>query len=109
MQQQWPGSMLPQGFPILVPGPGGFLVPAGNMTASMQQDMAAGQPPNNGFQPQQQCAEPQAPQEEEEEEEEILEEQPEGAQPAPPPKLTRAPTRRIVIGSNGELTTAVAM
>lgn len=40
--QQW--SNLPAGFPILIPGPGGSLVPAGGVP----------QPPNDGRQPQEQ-------------------------------------------------------
>ena len=107
MQQQW--SNMPHGFPILVPGPGGSLVPAGSMPPD-------GVPPQQQPQAQAQGLQQQQQQQEEDlqegMEDEIPEELPAAAAPAPLSKMTRVPTKRFVIGgpapagktNNGEWT-----
>lgn len=92
--QQW--SNIPAGFPILVPGPGGSLVPAGSMQTDGGQQQ---QPP-----PQQQRHQVQDPDQGHQEAEDKEEEIPEEDLPAAPApmvsKMTRVPTKRFVIGGS---------
>lgn len=98
--QQW--SNLPTGFPILIPGPGGSLVPAGSMPPPADLQHQSRQNCETPFQQQ-----PEASGGSQEEGDDILGDLPAGPQNLQTQsKMTRVPTKRFVIGggrdSNGK-------